>query len=145
AFSDLIIADVSERIAKKVTNSAALEESESSLKAMDRILSKESMKQSSQELIPLMLEGINALDSVKTQTSCRVAQPVISADQILIKLSPLCKEMEKQSHEHWTGLPKALEENCFRGSPWVIGNRWAVVRGSMSGPMEDVPLCKLGS
>ncbi|XP_076842506.1 uncharacterized protein LOC143487077 [Brachyhypopomus gauderio] len=85
ALSDFIILDSFEAIGEKVISSGALEqneESECSWKALDSMLSIDSLRQSSQKLIPivrnLMLERIAALDQVKAQMSCKGTRSVLS-------------------------------------------------------------------
>ncbi|XP_076839054.1 uncharacterized protein LOC143484286 isoform X2 [Brachyhypopomus gauderio] len=85
ALSDFITVDSFEVIAEKLISSGPLkqnEKSECSWKALESILSIDSLRQSSQELIPivgnLMLGRIAALDQEKAQMSCGGTRSVLS-------------------------------------------------------------------
>ncbi|XP_076828007.1 uncharacterized protein LOC143474423 isoform X2 [Brachyhypopomus gauderio] len=85
ALSDFITVDSFEVIAEKLISSGPLkqnEKSECSWKALESILSIDSLRQSSQELIPivgnLMLGRIAALDQERAQMSCGGTRSVLS-------------------------------------------------------------------
>ncbi|XP_076847294.1 uncharacterized protein LOC143493069 isoform X3 [Brachyhypopomus gauderio] len=85
ALSDFITVDSFEVIAEKLISSGPLkqnEKSECSWKALESILSIDSLRQSSQELIPivgnLMLGRIAALDQERAQMSCGETLSVLS-------------------------------------------------------------------
>ncbi|XP_076831707.1 uncharacterized protein LOC143477092 isoform X1 [Brachyhypopomus gauderio] len=148
ALSDLISTDSFEIIAQDVIRGAAHEQNvECSWKALDRFLSIEALRQSSQQLIPIvgnqMKDNIAALEYLKAQISCTGSSvtsiPHLSKEAIVRSFVNTATEKLLEFEPRSSGSASVMEadleelqsvQRCFSELSAMIGH---IVMGDLTG------------